>query len=305
MKALDRIAKEHFKDVLTTALVFLLIAGGSGLSAQAQAEVSRSTLIYKDTLKLDFYSLPEAAADSRPLLVLMHGGGFSGGRRDGAGETEFCNAMALKGYAVASISYRLTRKGESFGCDCPAETKISTFVKAAEDLSDAVGYLISRQELPAFDRGRILLAGSSAGAEAILNAAFMSGHHDFKNIKRHKYAAVISFAGAMVNSTYINQDNALPVLFFHGKKDRLVPYGTEPHHYCPVGAEGYLMLDGPETMASRLAALGKSYLLAFDPEGGHEWANKAYGETDLIDDFIEKVVLQEGFQQTLMRLDSN
>jgi hypothetical protein len=45
--------------------------------------------------------------------------------------------------------------------------------------------------------------------------------------------------------------------------------------------------------------------LAFDPEGGHEWADKAYGETELIHDFIEEVVVQGGFQQTLLELDKN
>ena len=272
---------------------------------QTENEIITGTYLYKDTLKLDFYSLREVDSEDRPLIILVHGGGFSGGKRDGLGESEFCNKMARKGYAVASISYRLTRKGGSFGCDCPSRTKINTFVKASEDLSAAVSYLISRDKELAFDRTRIVLAGSSAGAETVLNTAFMSGHHDFKGIESHNFAGVVSFAGAMVNSAYINAGNALPALFFHGQKDQLVPYGTEPHHHCPIRAEGYLMLDGPETIIKRLEALGKSYILAFDPEGGHEWANRAYNEIDLVHHFIENIVNKGGFEQTVMRLEAD
>lgn len=302
------ISVERIGTILRLALILFLVFPESDANAQTEIEVIKDTYVYKDTLKLDFYSsqrLGEAVTEKRPLVVLVHGGGFSGGKRDGTGESEFCRKMAQKGYAVASISYRLTRKGESFGCDCPAETKISTFVKAGEDLSDALSYLIDRVEEFAFDRTGIVLAGSSAGAETVLNAAFMTGHRNFKSIKKREIAGVISFAGAMVNSTYINEDNAVPALFFHGKKDKLVPYSTAPHHYCPTRADGYLMLDGPETIASRLGTLGKANILAFDPEGGHDWANKGYKETELVHHFIENIIRQGGFEQTLLRLDTN
>jgi acetyl esterase/lipase len=121
------------------ASFLLLVFSGFGVSAQSEKQsprsgsekVNRSTFVYRDTLKLDFYSLNRSFSENRPLIILVHGGGFSSGKRDGADEAEFSRKMARKGYAVASISYRLTRKGESFGCDCPAQTKIGTFVKAS------------------------------------------------------------------------------------------------------------------------------------------------------------------------------
>ena len=291
----------HVGSIDRFVLFLCLALLGLSTWAQIDTEISKETMVYKDTLKLDFYSDHTSAGQNRPLIILMHGGGFSGGRRDGTDESGFCAEMARKGYAVASISYRLTRKGESFSCDCPTKTKISTFVKASEDLTDAVTFLMSRNEL-SFDRNRIVLAGSSAGAEAVLSTAFMTGHYEFKHLKPIDFAGVISFAGAMVNSAYINSGNAIPTLFFHGEKDKLVPFGTHPHHYCDSKTEGYLMLDGPETIVARLGDLGVSYILAFDPDGGHDWADMAYDKTELVHHFIEELILQERFEQSLIRI---
>jgi len=282
--------------ILVCLMLFVSFAFG-----QLEGEIERLTFTYKDTLKLDFYSHEASAGKERPLIVLVHGGGFSGGNRDGVGETTFCREMAGSGYAVASISYRLTRKGATFGCDCAAKDKISTFVKASEDLAEALDFLRSQEQL-LFDRNTIVLAGSSAGAETVLNYAYMLDHYEFRHLGPIGAAGVISFAGAVLDSDYIHEDNALPTLFFHGEKDELVPFATSPHHYCPTESEGYLVLDGPSSIVEQLTAQGRSYILAFDPEGGHEWANRAYEHTDLIRHFIENLVRKGEFEQTRMRI---
>lgn len=283
--------------------LFLALVVSSSF-AQVNGGINVQTLTYKDTLQLDFYSPEGKARTDRPLIVLVHGGGFSGGNRDGIGETAFCSEMAVSGYAVASISYRLTRKGASFGCDCPARDKVSTFVKASEDLADALSFLRAQEQL-VFDRNMIVLAGSSAGAETVLNAAFMGDHYEFSHVGPLGASGLISFAGAVLDGDYIRKENALPTLFFHGEKDELVPFGTSPHHYCSPGADGYLILDGPANMTERLSAAGVSHILAFDPEGGHEWANEGYRHTELIRHFIEQLVRNGKFEQTKMRVSKN
>jgi acetyl esterase/lipase len=247
------------------------------------------TLAYKDTLLLDVYTLDKAQKPRRPLLILVHGGGFASGKRDGDDEAAFCTDMAQKGYAVASISYRLTRKDDPFNCDCATEKKINSFVSASEDLAQAMAFLKGQQHLQ-FDRNKIILIGSSAGAETVLHLAYMSHHYLFKHINTEKISGVISFSGALVNASYINKDNAIPALFIHGKKDKLVPFGTNAHHFCSEDKGGYLMLDGPLTISDRLKKLNTSSILAYNKEGGHEWANKAYYETALVQEFIDNVV---------------
>jgi len=274
--------------------VFLLVSL-MGFS-QELPKVNIETYIYKDTLALDFYTMRKGVEVNRPLVVLVHGGGFSFGKRDNETEVEFCESLARHGYSVASISYRLTRKNESFGCDCPAETKIETFVQASEDLTTAIDFLTSNEKLN-FDRQKVVLVGSSAGAETVLNTAFMNNHYDFKHLKSFSYAGVISFAGAMIDTNYIVEDNAIPVLLFHGKKDKLVPFDTAAHHYCPVKTKGYLILHGSNSISERIETLGISFVLAFDPDGTHSWANEAYKHTNLIEGFIDEIILGEKYIQ--------
>lgn len=283
---------------------------GTQKASQEETPVLKTTHIYKDTLGLDYYTIKTrntvGTGDTvrNPLVVLVHGGGFFEGRRDGAGEEKFSREMAQKGYDVASISYRLTRKASGFGCDCPARDKVTTFLNAAEDLMAAVDFLERSSEFK-FDREHIFILGSSAGAEAVLTAAYMTGHYEFKSIEPRKFSGVIALAGAVIDSDYITEDNAIPALLVHGEKDDLVPFGTAPHHYCETSDPGYLMLDGSNTIAERLESLGTSYILAEDPEGNHDWADEGYELIDLIGQFIENVKAGASFGANRIRIQAN
>jgi hypothetical protein len=105
---------------------------------------------------------------------------------------------------------------------------------------------------------KIILAGSSAGAEAVLHAAYWTAN-DLIDLPEQpalpedfKYGGVISMAGALVDTNLITKENAIPTLLFHGTCDNLVPFGTAPHHYCDESDKGYLMLHGANSIAKRL-----------------------------------------------------
>lgn len=274
-------------------LLFILLTfySFSGYT-QDSSEVNKLTLTYKDTLQLDFYSPIKPQQKEMPLLLLMHGGGFAVGKRDGKLESRFCIEMAKMGYTVASISYRLTRLNDPLSCDCASDKKVKTFVNGAEDLANALVFLSGQQSLQ-FNRNKIILIGSSAGAETVLHLAFMNDDYRFKHINSVKVAGIVSFSGAMMNASYISESNAVPSLFIHGEKDLLVPFGTGAHHFCAEDKAGYLMLEGPKTMTEKLKKLGISYYLAYDPEGGHDWANKAYKQKELIHQFIQDIILEK------------
>lgn len=271
------------------------------VKAQLSQELNKKTFVYKDTLQLDFYSLSDGFKAERPLLVLMHGGGFASDNHDRDQEVAFCRQMASHGYAVASINYRLTRKNDPFSCECSTEEKMKSFVMGSEDLAAAINFLIGRDEL-AFDRQQIVLVGSSAGAETALHSTFMKDHYLFKHIPEIPVAGLVSFSGAMVNSAYITAKNAVPVLLIHGKKDLLVPPGTAPHHFCSEDSTGYLMLDGPETLVQKMKDLNTSYIYAFDPEGGHEVADEAFLETAWVKKFVDQVIIDDEFLQLTIEL---
>ncbi|MEH6658934.1 alpha/beta hydrolase [Leeuwenhoekiella marinoflava] len=262
---------------------------------QIYADLVKSTHTYTDTLKLDFYTAKGNKTDeTRPLILLVHGGGFSGGNRDNAMEVKFSQAMATKGYAVASMSYNLTRKGKAtgFGCACPASEKMVTFKQTTADILKAIAYLKSNSEF-SFDAEKIILAGSSAGAEGVLNTAYMANHPDFKNLGDYpKIAAVVSLAGAVVDARYITKNNAVPGFFIHGDADDLVPYASQPHHFCAFDTPGFLPLDGDAHIAAKLKNLDASYTLLTAPQGNHDWANLGYAFVHEIAFFLNAVVNQ-------------
>src|SRR5690606_12799832 len=209
-------------------------------------EVQQRTFTYADTLKLDFYDVKEDPLDKRPLLVVVHGGGFSGGKRDNPTEVNFSKTMAKMGYTVASLSYRLSRKGKAtgFGCDCPTQEKIKTIKMSGEDVLDALHFIKNKNDEFKVDFDRVVLIGSSAGAEAVVNLAYMRGSDLYKDLNYGdlEFAGVLSFAGALLELDDLTAENAVPAMFFHGMKDRLVPYDVAAHHYCAEDAAGYLKL---------------------------------------------------------------
>ncbi len=288
------------------SLVFLVFSlkAQKKYEGQVYADLVKSTHTYSDTLKLDFYTASENKADAtRPLIILVHGGGFSGGKRDNPQETQFSQTMATKGYAVASISYHLTRKGKltGFGCDCPASEKLETFKQTTTDILNAINYLKSNSDF-SFDPSKIILAGSSAGAEGILNTAYMAQHPDFKDLGSFpKIAAVVSFAGAVVDARYITSKNAVPGFFIHGDADNLVPYTSDPHHFCPFESLGFLPLDGDAFIAAKLKKLNSSYTMLTAPGGNHDWAGIGYTYSNEIAAFLNAVINE---QQLIQREES-
>ena len=229
----------NIKRILFSAIVFLSLQ----VSAQQHFTDSlykvktRETLNYtqKDgqSLYLDIYE-PENSFKDRPVFIFMHGGGFGYGTPRNKDEVKLAKIAASYGYVAVQISYRLTRKDQSFGCDFDAEGKIETFKLAAEDFLDAVKFMINKKDQFNIDSEKIIIGGSSAGAEAVLSAAFNQDllFKDATKYEHIKFQGILSLAGAIVDKRYINKDNAVPVIFFHGTADNLVPYATAPHHFC-------------------------------------------------------------------------
>ncbi|GHA26854.1 hypothetical protein GCM10007103_05300 [Salinimicrobium marinum] len=252
-----------------------------------------------EELILDIYQPENDSENQRPLVVFMHGGGFSGGSPKHPDLVRFSEIAATKGYVVVQIAYRLTRKGESFGCDFEASGKIETFKNAAEDFMDAVSYLVDKKSELRLDPENIIVGGSSAGAEAVLSAVYNPGlmfgdHEAYRNLN---FAAVISLAGAILDARLIGEKNTVPGIFFHGTNDNLVPYATAPHHFCEPNLPGYLMLDGSKTIAEKLKDLNSSYMLVSVEGAGHEISGVPFEDLPLLFRFIKKVVLEDQKQQ--------
>jgi acetyl esterase/lipase len=250
----------------------------------------------KDSLQLDFYK-PESPNEVTPLLVYVHGGGFSGGHRDNDNSVQFANKIAKRGYAVASISYRLIMKKIGFDCDTQTEKKIEAIDTASEDLSLAVKYLIDNDSLFNINSRKIIISGTSAGGEIALNLAYV--YNDNVLPEDFKFAGVISMAGAVTTLEHIDADKAVPTQLFHGTNDNLVPYHIAAHHYCSPEADGYLILYGSRAIADRLKGIGKSYYLFTINGGTHSWSGiPMHRSVTEVIDFLYYDVIKDSKRQT-------
>lgn len=215
-------------------------------------------------LKLDLIQpLNDSTLSPRPLIIFMHGGSFMEGIRNKEDVLNFCKEWAYKGYVVATISYRLTLKGKSFHCDFPNESKIETFKNAAYDLHLATDFLISRKELFNIDDKTVILAGNSAGAEAVLHGAFFKDNQLIKKVlpNHFRYAGIISYAGAIIDTSLITAQNHMPIALLHGTCDQWVPYASNYHHFCEQNTPGALMLHGSKSIMDRMKHLNGTYYL--------------------------------------------
>lgn len=274
-----------------------------GLSAQ-----NMETIIYsikgKDTLRMDVFTPEKINKEDRlPVLLWMHGGGFSGSHRAYPDDNKLVKYVAKEqNYIGVSIDYRLLRKGEptGFGCDCLKDEKMETFKQAAIDYLDAAKFLVERAELFQIDSTKIIAGGSSAGAEGSLNAVFMKNYFadDKEAYKNVTFAGMFSCAGAVVDASYITEDNAVPSVLFHGTDDQLVPFGNAPHHYCEPTRVGYIMLDGSKIIADKLEEYDSSYYFNIVKGGRHEVSAIPFQDLEKVFQFFQQTVLNKEVIQT-------
>ena len=278
------------KTFFTFFLSVALLAGSN--AAKAQLPTSRMVYAQKDThnLWMDHYK-PQGTANGRSVLF-VHGGAFTGG--DPANQFPMGEGLAKRGYQVFVIKYRLYLKGKDFGCGMATPEKLKAINWAVEDALDATHYLLAHADSLGIDTSKIFIAGSSAGAEAILNLVF----NPFKKkvdaryalFDRFRYAGALSFAGAVLDINTIKQDTWIPTLLMHGTKDQLVPFGTAAHRFCRATDAGWMMFFGSHTIYE-IAKKNKYPLILYTyPGGGHEVSNYMFRRFQEMDDFMQAAI---------------
>ncbi len=284
-------------------LIIMLSIFTFGLSSQ-----NKETYIYSikgnDTLKLDVFTPKNIKkTDSLPVLLWMHGGGFQGSHRAHPVDSKLVKHVAKhKNYIGVSIDYRLLRKDKAtgFGCDCTKDEKLETFKQATIDFLDAAKFLVDNAEMLQIDTTKIIAGGSSAGAEGALNAVFMKDYFiaDKEKYNEVNFAGVFSCAGAVVDASYINEDNAIPTVLFHGTEDQLVPFGNAPHHFCKPTKAGYIILDGSQVVVEKLKEFKTSYYFNIVKGGRHEISRIPFEDLDKVFNFFKKTIMDEDVVQT-------
>ncbi len=283
---------------LSIIFIVLCLYGFPKVNAQKYTTIQ----YFKDDtieLDLDLFIPDKMNKSNRPLVIYLHGGGFSGG--DKSSGYDFCRFLSKKGVVAATISYTLYMKDKNFSCDGILSEKIKAIQYSANDIWLATSFFIKNSERYRIDTTLIFIAGSSAGAESVLHAAFW----DFETMNiyknklsgKFKYAGLIEGSGALMDLNLITSKSLIPVLMFHGNNDQLVPYGTAAHHFCKTNSPGWLMLFGSYSIYNYITSMGGNAHLITYCGGGHEYSNELFQNNQQpILDFIYDVILNKKFQ---------
>jgi acetyl esterase/lipase len=240
------------------------------------------------TLLLDLY-MPAAPANPLPVLIFIHGGGwYKGDRADYKYYTVY---YAQRGYAVATISYRLRDEAK--------------FPAAIEDAKCAVRWVRANSATYGFEPNSVAVIGGSAGGHIAMMTGYTEGDPAFEGNGGHAdrssaVQAVVNFYGPsdltteqariadevtrFIGKPYENSPDVYaqaspinhvdsecpPTLIFHGSIDQLVPVAQSEALAQKLQAAGVPcdlhVLDGwPHTMDAAQAVNDycRHYLDAF------------------------------------------
>ena len=236
-------------------------------------------------LKMDIYYPKTDVFKNRPLVMLIHGGAFYIGSKESACERSLATSLAKRGYLVASIDYRLGFK------PLASDIELSAY-RALQDAHAALRFLSHNAAGLGIDPNQVYVGGTSAGAIASLNVAFMDNDERPKRIvaaekegtvtrieaSGNKYTesftikAVANMWGAVADLNLIDKKDKISVLSIHGTADQIVPYGYD-HPFQNSLMVNRLLMDkmyGSKPIHERLSALGNRNRLVSLPGLGHE-----------------------------------
>ncbi len=146
-----------------------------------------------------------------PAIVLVHGGGFTGGAKGGY-TGDLARQLARNGYAAFDIDYRLR------GDLGPGATLEAAIAAAKQDLGRAVEHVVAEAKTYAIDPDRLAVGGGSAGAIT----ALLSTYGNTRLPRSPK--AVVSLWGGMYGEEKAIKAGDPPVLLVHGTADKAVPF---------------------------------------------------------------------------------
>lgn len=223
------------------------------------------------TLTLNFYEPANDTAGKRPLIILAHGGSFIAGTKDDQDVTELCERFAKKGYACASINYRLGfYPFDSTGI-------VPALLRAVQDMKASIRFFYKDRATVnkyKIDTNNIFIGGSSAGAITALHCAYLnktceinpyinqttletaggiegaSGNQCYST----RVKGVINLCGALGKYWWIESGD-VPLCSMHGTTDNTVKYGQgKANPGFPT-----LYMDGSRMIEAGIGATGVNH----------------------------------------------
>ncbi|WP_343635578.1 T9SS type A sorting domain-containing protein [Fluviicola sp.] len=258
------------------------------------------------SLTLDFYEPAADTSVARPLIIWVHGGSFQLGTKTDVDVKELSNRFAKKGYACASINYRLG----FFPVD--SVNAIKAVLRATQDLKASIRFFYKDRATTntyKIDTTRIFIGGSSAGAITALHVGYLdkdceiADYIDATNLAAlggmegasgnpgysTKVAGVINLCGALGRYSWMEAGD-VPLVSVHGTADGTVKYNRGVvNPGVPI-----MYLDGSRMLLERSCALNHPHKLytflgaPHVPYAGTSAAQIAYMDTtaNFVRDFL-------------------
>ena len=191
-------------------------------------------------LDMDIYEPAGDTLSNRPAIIFLHSGAFFSGNNNADDMVDLSIQSAKRGYVSFNMNYRL---GLNILSSYSWERAV---YRGVQDLSAAIRFIRQHSNEYGIDPGKIYVWGSSAGSFIGLHLAFTedderpeSTYGSFSDpdlgcidcsgnnfIQNSKPNAVISCWGAIGDLEWIEPDNNVPILMFHGDLDPIVPFDS-------------------------------------------------------------------------------
>jgi len=191
-------------------------------------------------LDMDIYEPEGDTLTNRPAIIFIHTGAFFSGHNELDDVVDLSIASAKRGYVSFNINYRL---GLNILSAYSGERAV---YRGTQDASAAIRYIREHHDLYNIDPDKIFIWGSSAGSFIGLHLAYSQdderpestygsgndpdlGCIDCEGNSYNHYSkpnGLVSCWGAIGDLDWIDYEDTIPTLMFHGSLDPIVPFNS-------------------------------------------------------------------------------
>ena len=219
-------------------------------------------------LLLDLYQPARRRAGRRPVVVLIHGGGFRMGTRKQPDLVRIAEGLVGRGFVVASIDYRLSPRSpvpsgrvRRLLAKAPGAPVYRAMVAAVDDTLTAVSWLRRNAGRLRLDVARLGLVGGSAGAITADHVAYALDDAGVRGPR-------VRFVGDLWGGIFIPADQRAAAAQLERGEAQLFAVHGDADRTVPVTFD--------DALVARARAVGVRAEYHRIPGGGHGFAGTGF-----------------------------